>query len=78
MRTSTKILILIWILIGLPVAYVVNFWGTDWWSPFPVPKGQDAGYYFAWFVTFTLIYLLPLFLLVRGAIFLNRRLRGLR
>lgn len=65
-KTSTKVLLALWVVLGLPMTYLVNIWGSDWWAPFPIVQDEAPSYYFAWFVTFGLVYLLPAWLLVRA------------
>ena len=75
MRVSTIILTTIWIALGIPLWFVMNFWGPGWWVPLPIPAQEDLSFYVAWFVTMSLVYLLPLYLLCLTAFYLARRYR---
>lgn len=72
MKTSTKLVLIVWVAIGLPVTYVINFWADTLWIPFPPRLGENFSYYIAWSIAFTLIFVLPLFLVWRFMIWLIR------
>lgn len=73
MRTFNKIIFFSWIVIGLPLTIIVNFWAGGPWIPFPVDGTEDFGYYLAWLIAFIFIYLMPLYLLVAAFISLARK-----
>ena len=64
MSQATKVLIVIWIVIGLPLLYALNFWTREWFNPFVVDDSDKSISYLIHIVVVVLCYGIPIYVVV--------------
>jgi hypothetical protein len=74
MTSLTRVLLAVWIAIGIPLFILVNFWTGKWFNPIDIMPGKDFEYYLMRFFIIAVCYVLPIYLSIKIAkIFMRLR-----